>query len=144
MGSRIDRFNRQVAEIVTTVTGNMWFFWSSLGFIILLRALYPPKPQELLLNLENDLQLLLLAANAVVSGAQFALLLNLVRRTAELTAALTQLLRNQADTMESIQKILERDLAADEEQLRLERERHSRQCRPTIPSTSSPAPPASA
>jgi len=73
------RFNDQVAILVTNVTGNMWFFWASLIFIICLRVASPPNLSNFLLNVENDLQLLLLAANAVVSGKQLATLRALLK-----------------------------------------------------------------
>ena len=71
--------NDKIAEFVTTVTGNMWFFWTSLAFILVLRISNPPSMNDLLLNLENDLQLLLLAANAVVGGKQLSALLTLLK-----------------------------------------------------------------
>lgn len=73
------RFNDKVAILVTTITGNMWFFWAALLFILVLRVSNPPKMSELLLNVENDLQLLLLAANAVVGGKQLAALMTLIK-----------------------------------------------------------------
>ncbi|HUC96029.1 MAG TPA: hypothetical protein VMR76_03715 [Candidatus Saccharimonadia bacterium] len=63
-------FNQKVATIVTNGTGNMWFFWASLAFILILRISQPPSASQFLLDIENDLQLLLLAANAVVSNKQ--------------------------------------------------------------------------
>jgi hypothetical protein len=63
-------FNDRVAELVTAGTSNMYFFWVALLFVIVLRILYPFKPQDALLNVENDLQLLLLATSAVVQGKQ--------------------------------------------------------------------------
>src|ERR1700743_2139103 len=63
-------FNEKVATLVTNVTGNMWFFWLSLAFILTLRLTKPPTSSQLLLDIENDLQLLLLAANAVVTAKQ--------------------------------------------------------------------------
>lgn len=80
---RINRFNGQIAQIVSAATGNMWFFWSSLVFIIILRMLHPPTMSELLLNIENDLQLLLLAANAVVGAKQIGLLMRMLRHIEE-------------------------------------------------------------
>jgi len=73
------RFNDRVATMVTNVTGNMWFFWASLLFILLLRVTNPPNISDLLLNVENDLQLLLLAANAVVGGKQLAAITSLIK-----------------------------------------------------------------
>ena len=73
------RFNDKVAILVTNITGNMWFFWSALVFILALRISNPPKMSELLLNVENDLQLLLLAANAVVGGKQLSALMTLIK-----------------------------------------------------------------
>ena len=73
------RFNDHVAILVTNVTGNMWFFWLSLLFILVLRLTNPPTMSDLLLNVENDLQLLLLATNAVVSGKQLSTLTTLLR-----------------------------------------------------------------
>lgn len=72
-------FNNKVAEFVTKITGNMWFFWAALSFILILRISNPPSVEDLLLNIENDLQLLLLAANAVVGGKQLAALIALLR-----------------------------------------------------------------
>jgi len=71
--------NDKIAEFVTMVTGNMWFFWTSLAFILILRISDPPSMKDLLLNIENDLQLLLLAANAVVGGKQLSALMALVK-----------------------------------------------------------------
>jgi len=64
-------FNEKVAQIVNDATGNMWFFWAALIFIVVLRVLEPPRLSEFLLDIENDLQLLVLAANAVVLGKQY-------------------------------------------------------------------------
>ena len=73
------RFNDQVAILVTNITGNMWFFWTALTFILCLRLTNPPTVSDLLLNIENDLQLLLLAANAVVAGKQLRTLTTLLK-----------------------------------------------------------------
>ena len=80
MASRINRFNDRVAGFVNDATGNMWFFWFSLCFIIFLRVTHPPTMDTLLLNIENDLQLLLLAANAVVGAKQLDLLMKVLKR----------------------------------------------------------------
>ena len=71
--------NEVVAKFVTDITGNMWFFWCALAFILILRINNPPSLSDLLLNIENDLQLLLLAANAVVGGKQLAALMTLLK-----------------------------------------------------------------
>lgn len=71
--------NDKVATFVTNITGNMWFFWCALAFILILRVSNPPSLSDLLLNVENDLQLLLLAANAVVGGKQLAALMSLLK-----------------------------------------------------------------
>lgn len=63
-------FNQKIAEFVTNVTGNMWFFWAALFFVLYLRITMPPTATDFLLDVENDLQLLLLATAAVVSGKQ--------------------------------------------------------------------------
>jgi len=73
------KFNDTVAELVTKATGNMMFFWAALAFILVLRISNPPSMSDLLLNVENDLQLLLLACNAVVGGKQLAALLKLLK-----------------------------------------------------------------
>lgn len=39
-------FNQKVATIVTNATGNMWFFWLSLAFILVLRITQPPKASQ--------------------------------------------------------------------------------------------------
>lgn len=70
MPKKLQHINNSVAQFVTQITGNMYFFWASLAFILILRVSNPPDVSSLLLNLENDLQLLLLAANAVVGGKQ--------------------------------------------------------------------------
>lgn len=67
---RVKSFNQKVATIVTNGTGNMWFFWCSLAFILILRITQPPTASQFLLDIENDLQLLLLATNAVVANRQ--------------------------------------------------------------------------
>ena len=72
------KINEKVAQLVSNATGNMWFFWGSLLFILVLRFSHPPKVSDLLLNIENDLQLLLLAANAVVGAKQISLLIRLL------------------------------------------------------------------
>lgn len=72
-------YNDKIATFVTTITGNMWFFWAALSFILCLRVSNPPKMSDLLLNVENDLQLLLLAANAVVGGKQLTALMSLLK-----------------------------------------------------------------
>ena len=71
--------NDRIATLVTTLTGNMWFFWAALLFILILRISNPPQMSDLLLNVENDLQLLLLAANAVVGGKQLNALLTVMK-----------------------------------------------------------------
>ena len=86
-------FNQRVATIVTNATGNMWFFWLSLAFIIVLRITRPPTASQFLLDIENDLQLLLLATNAVVANKQ----------TNALKKILTHL-DHQADRIESMDK----------------------------------------
>lgn len=75
--------NEKIAEIVSAATGNMWFFWASLIFIIILRVTHPPAMSELLLNIENDLQLLLLATNAVVGAKQINLLVRMLKHIEE-------------------------------------------------------------
>ena len=80
MPRKIERFNERVAELVNNITGNMWFFWASLSFIVFLRVTHPPTMDTLLLNFENDLQLLLLAANAVVGAKQLSLLMRLLKQ----------------------------------------------------------------
>jgi hypothetical protein len=77
---RIRSFNERVAQVVNDATGNMWFFWASLGFILFLRLSHPPSAREFLLNVENDLQLLLLAANAVVAQKQLGMLVQILDR----------------------------------------------------------------
>lgn len=79
MGEKVKAFNERVAQVVSQATGNMWFFWGALLFILFLRFSHPPKAHELLLNIENDLQLLLLAANAVVGAKQLSVLLRLLK-----------------------------------------------------------------
>jgi hypothetical protein len=76
---RKQKINDKIATFVTTVTGNMWFFWAALLFILGLRITNPPKMADLLLNIENDLQLLLLAASAVVGGKQLSALMTLLK-----------------------------------------------------------------
>lgn len=80
---RVDDFNERIAEIVSRLTGNMWFFWASLVFILILRFSHPPSVSELLLNFENDLQLLLLAANAVVGSNQMKMLIQILKNIEE-------------------------------------------------------------
>lgn len=75
----ITKFNEYTATVVSNATGNMWFFWASLAFILVLRISHPPVVNELLLDIENDLQLLLLAANAVVGAKQLDLLTRLLK-----------------------------------------------------------------
>lgn len=79
MLGKIKAFNNRVAKAVSDATGNMWFFWGSLLFILFLRFTHPPTADELLLNIENDLQLLLLAANAVVGAKQLSVLMRLLK-----------------------------------------------------------------
>ena len=98
----IDRLNDRVAETVTKATGNMWFFWIALAFIVFMRAIQPPPLSQLLLDLENDLQLLLLATAAVVSAKQFALLLQLVRDIREL---MTEVRKLSTDTNAEVHEI---------------------------------------
>lgn len=112
MRRRLDRFNMRVAEFVTRLTSNIWFFWAALAFIVLLRVTYPPKPQELLLNVENDLQLLLLSTTAVVQGVQDARQKRLLHDMHVLIQAVAQSLDNQADTMEALLKTVQADLDA--------------------------------
>lgn len=80
---KVNNLNDKIAETVSTATGNMWFFWASLIFILALRILHPPTMSELLLNIENDLQLLLLAANAVVGAKQVNILMKMLRHIEE-------------------------------------------------------------
>jgi uncharacterized membrane protein len=70
--------NDRVANWVSNFVGNMWFFWGSLAFILLLRVLHPPSGSQFLLDLENDLQFLLLATNAVVNAKQLTLLMEVL------------------------------------------------------------------
>jgi hypothetical protein len=77
---RIRNINEKIAEIVSATTGNMWFFWASLIFIVILRLSHPPALSDLLLNIENDLQLLLLAANAVVGAKQIDILMQMLKK----------------------------------------------------------------
>jgi len=70
--------NDRVANAVSNFVGNMWFFWASLAFIIPLRVMHPPTKNEFLLNLENDLQFLLLATNAVVNAKQLSVLMQVL------------------------------------------------------------------
>ena len=65
-------FNDRVALLISNATGNMWFFWAALAFVLALRISHPPAAADLLLNVENDLQLLLLAVSAVIGGKQLA------------------------------------------------------------------------
>ncbi|MEN6547642.1 MAG: hypothetical protein ABFE07_16540, partial [Armatimonadia bacterium] len=69
---KVKGFNDKIAVVIANATGNMWFFWTALTFCVILRVMYPPKLNQLLLNLENDLQLLLLAVNAVVGASLYA------------------------------------------------------------------------
>jgi hypothetical protein len=79
VGNQEDKtFNEKVASWVSSFTGNMKFFWASLAFILVLRVSHPPSKGEFLLNLENDFQFLLLAANAVVNAKQLRLLLEVL------------------------------------------------------------------
>lgn len=79
MSGKIKALNERVAQAVSRATGNMWFFWSALLFILIIRFSHPPKAHEFLLNVENDLQLLLLAANAVVGAKQLSVLMRLLK-----------------------------------------------------------------
>lgn len=85
----IKDFNSLTAQFISNITGNMWFFWASLIFIAVLRITHPPAVQELLLDIENDLQLLLLAVNAVVGAKQVHLLTRLVRHAERTEKAMT-------------------------------------------------------
>lgn len=76
--ARKDTVNDRVANWVSNFVGNMWFFWGSLAFILLLRLLHPPSSSQFLLDLENDLQFLLLATNAVVNAKQLTLLMEVL------------------------------------------------------------------
>ena len=125
----MNNFNNRVAIAVTNVTGNMWFFWAALMFCLLLTILYPPSMNTLLLNISNDLQLLLLAANAVVGGKQILMLQRLlneikvdeeteIKEEEETQIELTKLiaieeaemkqLANEADIKESLDNIEEK------------------------------------
>lgn len=106
--TRLTELNDRVAERVTALTGNMWFFWVALAFILTLRLVQPPPLSALLLDLENDLQLLLLATAAVVSGKQFALLLGLVRDIRTLVGHVDRL----ATHLEAEVAVLEADAGA--------------------------------
>jgi len=86
-------FNDRVAVRVSDFVGNMRFFWGSLLFIIVLRAMHPPTANTFLLNLENDLQFLLLATNAVVNARQSQLLLQLIHD-----------IRTKADTIQHVEQ----------------------------------------
>ncbi len=91
MAQEVNKFNDKVAATVTAATGNMWFFWLALAFIVVLRISQPPTTSQLLLDIENDLQLLLLAANAVISAKQ--------------SSALQRILRHIGAETENIEKI---------------------------------------
>lgn len=75
----VTNFNEKVAEIINNATGNMYFFWASLAFVLILRLSHPPTINELLLDIENDLQLLLLAVNAVMGAKQMEMLVKLIK-----------------------------------------------------------------
>lgn len=77
--NKINKFNERVAEIINDIVGNMWFFWAALVFVLALRLSHPPKINELLLDIENDLQLLLLAVNAVVGAKQINMLVRIIK-----------------------------------------------------------------
>ena len=96
MAKEVNKFNDRVAATVTAATGNMWFFWLALAFIIILRVSQPPTTSQLLLDIENDLQLLLLAANAVISAKQ--------------SNALKRILHHIGAEAETIEKIEEKKL----------------------------------
>lgn len=93
------RVSQGVAKWVTRVTGSMFFFALALAFILVMRLLEPPPMSQLLLDVENDMQLLLLAANAVVSGGLFAMILTLLHH-------ISQMEKNQVDEMEAILTLL--------------------------------------
>jgi len=96
---KLGRFNEATAKRAVALTGNMYFFWISLLFILILRCMMPLTPEGFLLNIENDLQLLLLAANAVVGSKQLVgmnRLLNHIDRD----------LGKDADEAKAIKKIL--------------------------------------
>ena len=76
----VGKSNEKIATAIANATGNMWFFWVALAFVLALRISHPPKMSDLLLNLENDLQLLLLAVNAVVGGKQLTMLMSILCR----------------------------------------------------------------
>ncbi|AFK87694.1 hypothetical protein Tsac_2841 [Thermoanaerobacterium phage THSA-485A] len=76
---KIDKFNDKIAQIINDATGNMYFFWASLLFVLVLRLSHPPSINELLLDIENDLQLLLLAVNAVMGAKQMAALTRIIK-----------------------------------------------------------------
>lgn len=77
------RLNDRIAQVVNDVTGNMWFFWASLLFILILRLSHPTLLNEFLLDVENDLQLLLLAVNAEVGAKQLKLLIKMLEHIKE-------------------------------------------------------------
>jgi hypothetical protein len=77
--SKISTFNDKIAKVINDATGNMYFFWASLLFVLALRLSHPPNINELLLDVENDLQLLLLAVNAVMSAKQMAALTRIIK-----------------------------------------------------------------
>lgn len=104
------RVSQAVANWVTRVTGSMFFFALALLFIVVMRVLEPPPVSQLLLDIENDLQLLLLAANAVVSGTLFAMILSLLKH-------ISQMETNQIDEMEAIRSLL-KTASADIQEMR--------------------------
>lgn len=105
--------NQRIAVILTAATGSMSFFWIALIFILILRILYPPPLSSLLLDIENDLQLLLLATNAVVSAKTFDGITHVLKRSEQLDEYQARVLKNQEHTMSAILELLKQRISAE-------------------------------
>jgi hypothetical protein len=73
-----NKFNDVSAELITAIICNMWFFWFSLIVILVIRLSHTYLAPQLN-DIESDIQLLLLAANAVVGGKQLTVLIRLLK-----------------------------------------------------------------
>jgi hypothetical protein len=78
--AKVKRFNNKTALVICTITGSMLFFWPVFLIIVFIRSLGSPEANGQLTAVENDLQVLLIAANAVVGAMQLGLTMKLLKR----------------------------------------------------------------
>jgi len=104
----IEKFNYNASVFFSKIIGNMWACWLSILFVIALRVLFPPSPQELLLDLENDLALIFLVVLTVTGNRQQAYAEKLMEASNARQETLEELLEASNARQETLEKILDK------------------------------------